>query len=127
MAIVAQGVAASGLDVFIRFQGALTDPIAGPTYVIKEPGGTTVGTGSGFKRTTGHFDARATVIPSGFSIVDEWKITWTATSPASVTSSTTECFSVVASLDFAFNNLQNITDLVKLDLGLSDENIKPAC
>jgi len=120
MAIVAQGQAASGLDIFIRFQGALTDPIAGPTYVIKEPGGTTVGTGSGFKRSTGIYDARATVIPSGFSITEEWKVTWTATSPASVTSSSTQCFSVVASLDFAFNNLQNITDLVKLDLGLSD-------
>lgn len=120
MAIIAQGQAASGLDIFIRFQGQLTDPIAGPTYVIKEPGGTTVGTGSGFRRSTGHFDARDTVIPSGFSIVDEWSIIWTATSPAGITSSITEGFSVVASLDFSFNNLQNITDLVKLDLGLSD-------
>lgn len=120
MAIVAQGQAASGLDVFIRFQGVLTDPLAGPTYVITEPGGTTVGTGSGFRRSAGHYDARDTVIPSGYSITEAWKIEWTATSPAGITSSHCEEFSVVASLDFDFNNLQNITDLVKLDLGLSD-------
>ena len=121
MAIVAQGQPGSGLDVFIRFQGALTDPISGPTYIIKEPAGTTVGTGSGFRRSTGHYDARDTVIPSGYSITEAWNITWTATSPAGVTSSAVEEFSVVASLDFLFNNSSDITDLVKLDLGLTDE------
>lgn len=121
MAIVAQGQAASGLDVFIRFQGSLTDPINGPTYVITEPAGTTVGTGSGFRRSVGHFDARDTVIPSGFSITEAWKIEWTATSPAGITSSACEEFSVVASLDFLFNNTSDITDLVKLDLGLTNE------
>ncbi len=121
MAIVAQGQAASGLDVFIRFQGSLTDPIDGPTYVITEPAGTTVGTGSGFRRSVGHFDARDTIIPSGFSITEAWKIAWTATSPAGITSTACEEFSVVASLDFLFNNSSDITDLVKLDLGLTDE------
>lgn len=121
MAIVAQGQAASGLDVFIRFQGSLTDPIDGPTYVIKEPAGTTVGIGSGFRRSVGYYDARDTVIPSGFSITEAWNITWTATSPAGITSSACEEFSVVASLDFLFNNSSDITDLVKLDLGLTDE------
>jgi hypothetical protein len=122
MAIVAQGQAASGLDVYIRFQGVLTDPLEGPTYVIKEPAGTTVGAGSGYRRSTGIYDARNTVIPSGYSITESWTITWTATSPAGITSSQCQEFSVVASLDFDFNNLQNITDLVKLDLGLTDDD-----
>lgn len=118
--IIPVGVKASGLDIFLRFEGVLTDPTS-ITYTIVEPGSTVVGSGSGFKRSTGHFDARNTTIPSGFSTTSAWTINWTFTSPAGVTSTACENFSVVSGLTASFDNLQNVKDQVKLDLGLTTE------
>lgn len=126
MAIVAVGAPASGLDVFLRFQGVLTDPIAGPDYIIREPAGTVIGSGTGHRRSVGHYDARDTTIPSGFSTTAAWSVTWTATSPAGVTNSVTEEFTVADSLEMAFSSLANITDLVKLDLSLTTDDFTQA-
>lgn len=125
MVAVAQGQASSGLDVFVRIQTTLTDPSSGPTYVIKEPAGTTIGTGSGFRRSIGHYDARDTVIPSGFDITSQWTIEWLASSATNIQSSGTESFTVTSSFNFGFAEVipeaTSITDSVKLDLGLTDE------
>lgn len=118
--IIAVNTAASGLDIFLRFQGVLTDPSA-ITYQITEPGSTVVGSGSGFRRSVGHYDARNSTIPSGFSTSAAWMITWTFTSPAGVTSTACENFTVVDSLTASFDSVQNVRDQVKLDLGLTTE------
>ena len=120
MATLAVNTIASGLDIFLRFQGVLTDPTS-ITYQITEPASTVVGSGSGFKRSTGHYDARNSTIPSGFSIASAWTITWTFTSPAGVTSTASEDFSVSTSLVASFDNIQDVKDQVKLDLGLTTE------
>ncbi len=118
--IIAVGTPASGLDIFTRFQGVLTDPTS-IVFDITEPGGTSVGSGIGFKRSTGRHDARAVTIPSGFSISTPWKITWTFSSPVGVVSTACENFCVVAELTSSFSNIQNIVDMVKLDLAISDD------
>lgn len=117
--IIPVGTAASGLDIFLRYNNVLTDPIS-ITYQIFEPGDTIVGSGSGFRRSTGHYDARNSVIPSGFDISNPWKIEWTFTSPANVTSTACENFIVVSELVPAFSNIDNIIEQLKLDLGLRD-------
>lgn len=126
MALVAQNTAASGLDVTLKFQGQLFDPVSPsePSYVITEPLGTVVGSGVGFKRSTGIYDARGTVIPSGFDLTQAWKIAWTATSPVGVPATKCEEFSVVGSLSFDFSKIDDIVSLVKLDLNLTNEFIE---
>ena len=118
--IIAVGTPASGLDIFLRFQGVLTDPLS-ISYVITEPALTPIGSGAGFKRSTGHYDARNTTIPSGFSITSPWTIAWTYTSPAGITSTSSENFTVVDELTADFDNIQDVKDQVKLDLGLTTE------
>lgn len=120
MPIIQVNTAASGLDIFLRDgAGNLTDPTT-ITYDIAEPGLTLVADDvAGFKRSTGHFDARSTVIPSGFSTALPWKITWTFTSAGGVTSSKTEEFCVVSELSASFTNAENLFELVKIDI---DEN-----
>lgn len=118
--LIPVGLPASGLDIFLRFQGVLTDPLS-ISYDIIEPALTTVASGVGFKRSTGHYDARNSVIPSGFSISEAWTITWTFTSPVGVTSSLSENFTVVAALVPSFDNLTNIKNDIKTDLGITTE------
>ncbi|MHA2341931.1 MAG: hypothetical protein ACXADW_08630 [Candidatus Hodarchaeales archaeon] len=116
--IIPANTSASGLDIFLRFNNILTDPLL-ISYVIKEPAGSTIGSDVGTKISTGHYDARKTVIPSGFSITEPWVITWTFTSPNNVTSSVKEEFCVheiAAPID-----VDDIIELVKLDLGLTTE------
>jgi len=118
--IIPVGAAASGLDIFLRFNGILTDPLS-ITYVIFEPTSIPVGSGSGFKRSVGHYDARNTVIPSGFDTTQPWLITWDFTSPAGVTSTASENFTVSDSLSSAFDNLGDLKTQVKLDLNITTQ------
>lgn len=120
MAIIPVLTPASGLDIFLRYNGVLTDPLS-ISYQIFEPLGTGVGSGVGFKREVGHYDARNTTIPSGYDITQSWTITWTFTSPAGVTSQASENFTVVDSLSPSFDNVQDIKEQTKLDLGLTTE------
>lgn len=121
MAIIAVNTIPSGLDLFTYYQGLLTDA-SSISFVIKEPAATTVASGAGFKRSTGHYDARnAGAIPSGYSIASAWSIVWTVTSPAGVTTTATEEFTVVSSMTSSFDNIQDVKDQVKLDLGLTTE------
>ncbi len=117
MPIIQVNTAASGLDIFLRDgAGNLTDATT-ITYDIIEPGLTLVADDiAGFKRSTGHYDARATVIPSGFSTAAPWNITWTFTSAGGVTSAKTEEFCVVSELSASFTNAENLFELVKIDL-----------
>lgn len=120
MPIIAVNQAASGLDIYLRFNGVLTDPTS-ITYEIKEPGDTVVGSDNGYKRSVGHYDARSTTIPSGYSITSPWTITWTYISPGGVTSSSAEEFTVTSSMEAAFTNIDNIIDIIKIDMGLTTE------
>jgi len=130
MPIIPVLTAASGLDIFLRNgAGVLTDP-ASIFYDIKEPVGSLVADDVvPFKRSTGHYDARTTVIPSGFSIVDPWLVIWTWTSPGGVTSSKTEEFTVSTGLEGGFSGIEDITNQIKTDIAatateLSDEAIQ---
>jgi hypothetical protein len=119
--------AASGLDIFLRDQA--TGQLADPTdidYQIRIPDGTPVESGAGFRRSVGHYDARNSIIPSGYDITEPWSIKWTFTSAAGVTSTATEEFTVVSELSPSFSNIQGLVDFVKLDLGLSDTDFTQA-
>lgn len=121
---ILSGVPASGLDIFLKFDGNLTDPNS-IVYTIRDSASTFVASGSGFKISKGHYDARNTSIPSGFDISGSWTITWTFTSPADVSSSGTESFTLVESLSSTFSetsqNVPTFLDFVKVNLGLSNE------
>jgi len=109
---------ASGLDVFLRFGNMLSDPTE-ISYTIKEPGGSNIGSGVGFKRSVGHYDARNTVIPSGFA--DEvWKIIWDFTAPTNITSTFTEEFCVETQLVIIPIDVNDIIDQISVDLDLGD-------
>jgi len=120
MAIVKENTAASGLDIFLRFNNILTDPIS-ISYEIKEPAGSTIDSNIGFKRSVGHYDARNTVIPSGFNTSKSWKIIWTFTAPNNITSSITEEF-CVDSTTITLDNLNDLISQIKIDLGLKDSD-----
>lgn len=124
MPTIAIGQAASGLDIFLNWNGVRTDPLA-ITYIITEPSGTIVGSGSGHKLSTGHYDARNTTIPSGYSIDSPWTIAWAYSSPGNISSTASEEFTVVDEMESVFSvsstvNLSDITDAVKIDLALSE-------
>ena len=126
--IIAVGTTASGLDIYTRFQGVLTDPQS-ISYCIKAPQGggyTSVASGTGYKRSVGHYDARNSTIPSGYDIDTSWQITWTITSPVGVTSTATEEFQVVDALSPSFSNVDNLVDQIKLNLGLADDDYTQA-
>lgn len=116
---------ASGLDVFTFFNGVLTDPFS-INYEITEPSGALVGSGVGFQISIGHYDARNSVIPSGYSTIDLWTIEWTFISSASGSSSFTEDFFVTNTIDAEFteptdpeNHLNTILEFVEEDLGIT--------
>ena len=129
MAIIPVLTAASGLDIFLRNgAGQLTDP-SSITYDIKEPGGTLVADDAvPFKRAVGVYDARTTIIPSGFSVDDPWCITWSWTSPGGVTSSKNEEFCVSTALFGSFIGASEIIKQIKTDIAfeageLTDEEL----
>ncbi len=121
MAIIPVLTAASGLDIFLRNgAGQLTDP-SSITYDIKEPGGTLVADDAvPFKRAVGVYDARTTIIPSGFSVDDPWCITWSWTSPGGVTSAKNEEFCVSTALFGSFIGASEIINQIKTDIAFED-------
>jgi hypothetical protein len=124
MAIIAVGTAASGLDIYLRdAAGQLTDPTS-ISYDIIEPGGTTVADDvAPYKRAIGHYDARTTTIPSGYSTSLAWTITWTFTSTGGVTSSASEEFTVSVGLTGAFTNIDNTIEQVKTNIAATDTEL----
>ncbi|MCK5610121.1 hypothetical protein KAR91_50070 [Candidatus Pacearchaeota archaeon] len=124
---VVVGAPPSGLDIFTRFGGVLTDASA-ITFNINSPasGILTPSGVAGFRRSVGHYDARNFGnMPSGHA-VNGWSITWTVTSPAGVTNTATEDFVVATSMETAFTNIDDITGQVKLDLAVSDDKFTSA-
>lgn len=124
---VVVGAPPSGLDIFTRFGGVLTDP-SSITFDIIAPDGTTLSPSgvAGFERSTGHYDARNFGnMPSGYA-VNGWRITWTVTSPAGVTNTASEDFVVATSMETAFTNIDDITGQVKLDLAIADSSFTSA-
>jgi hypothetical protein len=119
MARVVEGQRAQNLDIYLRFNNILADPLS-ITYRIAEPSGSLVASGaSPFKRSVGIYDARTTIIPSGFSLTGVWLITWTFVSPDNVNSSAIQEFTVVASAPIDVADL--ITQLrLDLDITTSD-------
>jgi len=117
MPIIPLNTAASGLDIKLRDgAGQLTDPTV-ITYDIQEPGLTLVADDiAGFKRAVGHYDARNTVIPSGFDVSKPWKVIWSWTAADGVSSSATEEFTVSTGLGGSFTDLDNITKQIKEDI-----------
>lgn len=117
MPVIQVNTAASGLDIFLKDgAGNLTDPTS-ITFDIVTPASVTIADDAvGFKRSTGHYDARNFTIPSGHSTASPWTITWTFVSPGGVTSTKSEEFSVVSELSASFTNADNIFELVKLDI-----------
>jgi hypothetical protein len=120
MPIIAVNQPASGLDIYLRFNGILTDPLS-ISYNIKEPNLVTVASGNGFKRSVGHYDARNSTIPSGYDTTSSWQIAWTFVSPGGVTSTATEEFTVTAALVSAFTNIDNVIEIIKTNMGLDTE------
>jgi len=120
MPLIQAGATPQNLDIFTRFGGTLTDPLA-ITFSIVSPTGMLSPSGvAGYRRTVGHYDARDFgVIPSGLD-PDPWTICWEITSPAGVTSQHKEAFSVANAIDASFTNLDNLVALVKIDMGLAD-------
>ena len=119
MPIIPQLTPASGLDIFLRdVNGNLTDPST-ITYDIIEPGLTVVANDtSGFRRSTGHYDARNTTIPSGFDLTLPWTITWTFIFNG-VTTNASEEFTVAAGLSAGFILEEDLSQQIKTDLAIS--------
>lgn len=124
MPIVAVGGSGIDLDIFLRNgAGALTDP-ASIFYDIKEPAGSLVADDvAPFKRSVGHYDARTTIIPSGFSITEPWTIIWSWTSAGGVTGSKTEEFTVSSSIEGSFTDIDEIIEQIQEDIALTDTEL----
>ena len=118
--LIPVNTAPSGLDIFLRFNGVLTDPLS-ISYKIFEPANTAVASSAGYRRSVGHYDARNSIIPSGYDITKSWLITWQFKSPAGITSTASENFAVTDSLLPSFSNVDNLVEQIKLDLGLTNE------
>lgn len=133
--IVARGSELT-LDVYFRAYagGNLVDSSPDPTYIIKNPTGTQVFSGTGVKFATGSYTAKYD-IPISAEISTDWKIEWTATVNGSVITDE-ENFRVVEAGDIGFGGDILIDDKwlnkVKMALGyprvtlsfLTDEQIK---
>jgi len=119
--------AASGLDIRLRnTEGLLTDPTT-ITYDIEEPAGSLVADDAvPFKRSVGIYDARTTIIPSGFSTATPWKITWVWTSPGGVTSTKCEDFNVSGALTGFFDDITDIRTQIRLDLNVGTTELTDA-
>lgn len=117
--IIPIGASGIDLDVFLKFNNTLTDPLS-ITYQIFDASDTITASGSGFRRSIGHYDARNSIIPSGYDDSNSWHITWTFLSPANVVGTATEEFTVVDALSATFTDSDEITEQVKIDLGLLD-------
>ena len=117
------GQVASGLDIKFYHNRVLTDPDS-VTYIMYNASSTQMASGVGTKITTGHYDASASVIPSGYPAAG-WKITWTYVTPNSISASVSETFTVVDTLSTSFNystgDVDDIIEDIKVDLGLTDE------
>lgn len=113
----------------------LTDPDETPTYVITDPDGLSVATGSGTRISTGEYSV-SYAISATAQISNLWKITWTAEISGIPVENAFEYFTVVApTSNLLFNEIQ-ITDQwlnqIKKRLGypslstivLSDDDIK---
>jgi hypothetical protein len=119
MAMIAVGTAASGLDIFLRYNGVLTDP-SSLSYVMKDASSVPVDSGVGYKRSVGHYDARNTVIPSGYDTTNSWNIQWTWQF-LGVTGTLAEEFTVVSSMTPSFSNVASLIEKIELNLGLTNE------
>src|SRR5210317_2417102 len=76
--------------------GSLTAPDATPTYVIYDPNGTAVVSGSGTLVSTGHYTASWTISGTA-EISSSWYITWDASIDNVAVTGNTEYFSVTSS------------------------------
>ena len=123
------------LDAFFReyIGGGLVDPDVTPTYVVKNPSGTTMTSGAGTRTSQGCYYASYAVATDA-TISIHWKIEWTATINAVVTTDW-EYFIVVSGGSIAYDDIQ-ISDewlhQIKKSVGypdidtvlLSDDNLK---
>lgn len=117
--IIVAGTAASGLDIFTKFGAGLADPLS-ITYEIREPGGSLIDAASGTRISVGHFDARNSIIPSGFDNSSAWTIRWDFIAPNGVSGCAKENFTV-SDIPQTFELIGNIVENLKTDLGLLDD------
>jgi len=125
MATLGIGNTPTILDIFVRdANGALTDTDSLPTFVIKDSAAVVVSgsSTSGYKSSTGTYDARSFgAIPSGYTAGD-WTIKWTATLN-SVVKTITETFTVSAFTitveSDAITSVSGIKERAEIDLGLA--------
>lgn len=118
--------------------GPLVDADSLPTYIIYDPNGTNVASGTSTRTSLGTYTVNYTV-DSSATISDSWQIAWNVIYSGAVVDNTTETFSVVAPGHSAFGAEIEISDLDLMliksvlaypstqNLILTDDQIKILC
>jgi len=123
MSTLSAGMSGIQLDLFVKAGPVLYDPSPYPTFSVVDANAAFQGSGTGYRVSIGHFDARNIVIPSS-GAVGEWTITWTVGS-----TSKTELFNVSAptlsTADSVVNILDQMIDNIRIDIGDFSNDIFP--
>ena len=122
--ILTVGTAATELDIFITAgqNGAALDPTALRFRIFDPLGVEAVTETVGTKVDVGHYTASGALIPTGFQLGEDWKITWDIVT-ASASGQSSELFCVAAAtIATSFGNPANnatdsLYDRVRIDLG----------
>jgi len=137
--IVAQGSTVT-LDIFLYsyVNGPLVNADSIPTYIIKNPAGTTVYSGTSTNVSVGYYTATYAV-PVGATIATDWSIVWNILLSGVLVTGTTENFIVIAPNAISWGTTISINDQwlnqIKAIIGypkitkliLTDEEIRNLC
>lgn len=123
MSTLSAGMSGIQLDLFVKAGPVLYDPSPYPTYSIVNASSLFQGSGTGYRVSIGHFDARNFTIPSSGG-TGNWVITWTVGSTTK-----TETFAVSAptlnTVGDATNIIDRMIDNIRIDIGDFSNDIFP--
>ena len=83
--------------------GPLVDADSTPTYVIKDPNGTTMYSGTATRYAVGYYKATYAV-PAGAQVSNSWSIVWTIYINGALVSGASESFIVVSAGSVSFDS-----------------------
>ena len=119
--------------------GPLVDADSTPTYVIKDPNGTTMYSGAATRYSVGYYKATYAV-PAGAQVSNSWSIVWTIYINGALVSGASESFIVVSAGSVSFDSeiiiddkwMNQIKKVVTFpfsskEILLTDEQIKEYC
>ncbi len=123
MPTLSAGMSGVQLDLFVKAGPVLYDPSPAPTYSVVNAADLFQGSGTGFRISIGHYDARNFTIPASGG-TGTWAITWTVGS-----TSREEEFLVsdpsLTTAGVAVNIIDRMIDNIRIDIGDFSGDIFP--